>query len=43
MPHKSLRYSGEIRDARMVLHLAAQVAVTTSVKDPRHDFEVKPR
>jgi CDP-paratose 2-epimerase len=31
---------GRNRDARMVLHLAAQVAVTTSVKDPRHDFEV---
>jgi CDP-paratose 2-epimerase len=28
------------RDARVVLHLAAQVAVTTSVTDPRHDFEV---
>src|SRR5262245_37208009 len=27
-------------DADAVLHLAAQVAVTTSVKDPRHDFEV---
>jgi CDP-paratose 2-epimerase len=24
----------------VVVHLAAQVAVTTSVKDPRHDFEV---
>jgi CDP-paratose 2-epimerase len=28
------------RDAAVVLHLAAQVAVTTSVSDPRHDFEV---
>ena len=28
------------RDADQVLHLAAQVAVTTSVRDPRHDFEV---
>ncbi len=28
------------RDADQVLHLAAQVAVTTSVTDPRHDFEV---
>lgn len=28
------------RDAEVVLHLAAQVAVTTSVEDPRHDFEV---
>ena len=27
-------------DADAVLHLAAQVAVTTSVSDPRHDFEV---
>ncbi len=27
-------------DADAVLHLAAQVAVTTSVQDPRHDFEV---
>jgi CDP-paratose 2-epimerase len=27
-------------DADAVLHLAAQVAVTTSVADPRHDFEV---
>jgi CDP-paratose 2-epimerase len=28
------------RDARAVVHLAAQVAVTTSVTNPRHDFEV---
>jgi len=28
------------RDAAVVLHLAAQVAVTTSVVNPRHDFEV---
>lgn len=27
-------------DADVVLHLAAQVAVTTSVTEPRHDFEV---
>lgn len=27
-------------DADCVLHLAAQVAVTTSVKDPRDDFEI---
>lgn len=27
------------RDAEVVLHLAGQVAVTTSVTDPRHDFE----
>ena len=28
------------READVVVHLAAQVAVTTSVQDPRHDFEV---
>jgi CDP-paratose 2-epimerase len=28
------------RDANVVLHLAAQVAVTTSVVDPRTDFEI---
>ncbi|MGH7986177.1 MAG: GDP-mannose 4,6-dehydratase [Candidatus Binataceae bacterium] len=28
------------RDAGLILHLAAQVAVTTSVADPRLDFEV---
>lgn len=31
---------GRNADADCVLHLAAQVAVTTSVADPRHDFEV---
>jgi CDP-paratose 2-epimerase len=30
----------EHRDAGQILHLAAQVAVTTSVTDPRDDFEV---
>jgi CDP-paratose 2-epimerase len=30
----------EHKDVDAVLHLAAQVAVTTSVTDPRHDFEV---
>jgi len=30
----------EHRDADLILHLAAQVAVTTSVIDPRTDFEV---
>ena len=30
----------EHKDATAVLHLAAQVAVTTSVTNPRHDFEV---
>jgi CDP-paratose 2-epimerase len=41
-----VRDSGELarvfrqhRDADRVLHLAAQVAVTTSVDSPRHDFE----
>lgn len=28
------------RDASLILHLAAQVAVTTSVIDPREDFEI---
>jgi len=28
------------RDADVILHLAAQVAVTTSVSDPRTDFEI---
>ena len=27
-------------DADIIYHLASQVAVTTSVQDPRHDFEV---
>jgi CDP-paratose 2-epimerase len=27
-------------DTEVVVHLAAQVAVTTSVTEPRHDFEV---
>jgi CDP-paratose 2-epimerase len=29
-----------VRHATEVYHLAAQVAVTTSISDPRHDFEV---
>ncbi len=32
--------SAALRDAEVVAHLAAQVAVTSSVSDPRHDFEV---
>jgi CDP-paratose 2-epimerase len=28
------------QDAEVIVHLAAQVAVTTSVTEPRHDFEV---
>jgi CDP-paratose 2-epimerase len=42
-----IRQAGELanlfrehRDANRVLHLAAQVAVTTSVTDPREDFEI---
>ncbi len=31
---------GEHRDAGQILHLAGQVAVTTSVSDPRDDFEI---
>ena len=34
------RVFGQHRDADQVLHLAAQVAVTTSVTNPREDFEV---
>ncbi len=32
--------SSAIQGAELVLHLAAQVAVTTSVVDPRTDFEI---
>jgi CDP-paratose 2-epimerase len=32
-----------VRNARRVVHLAAQVAVTTSLVDPLHDFEVNAR
>jgi CDP-paratose 2-epimerase len=35
-----LRTFREHADAEVVLHLAAQVAVTTSIVDPRSDFEV---
>lgn len=31
------------RDASFVVHLAAQIAVTTSVRDPVHDFEINAR
>jgi CDP-paratose 2-epimerase len=34
------RTFAEIGDVKAVLHFAAQVAVTSSVSDPRHDFEV---
>lgn len=34
------RIFDEHRDAERVLHLAGQVAVTTSVEDPRSDFDV---
>lgn len=36
--HEQLREVA--RDADVIFHLAAQVAVTTSVDDPRHDFMV---
>src|SRR5690349_22147491 len=32
-----------VRDAQAVLHLAAQVAVTSSVEDPLGDFEINAR
>ncbi len=32
--------AGRIQGADVVLHLASQVAVTTSVSDPREDFEI---
>jgi CDP-paratose 2-epimerase len=38
--HDIGRLFREHRDADRVLHLAAQVAVTTSVKNPREDFEI---
>jgi CDP-paratose 2-epimerase len=31
---------GAVKDADVIVHLAAQVAVTTSVQNPREDFEV---
>jgi len=34
------RLRAAVADADVVYHLASQVAVTTSVTDPRHDFEV---
>jgi CDP-paratose 2-epimerase len=33
------RIAGAARDADVIVHLAGQVAVTTSVTNPRHDFE----
>ncbi|HSN53292.1 MAG TPA: GDP-mannose 4,6-dehydratase [Candidatus Sulfomarinibacteraceae bacterium] len=43
LPH-DVRDAGALahaaRGADVIVHLAAQVAVTTSVADPRHDFEV---
>lgn len=36
--NQSLRSA--LRDAHQVFHFAAQVAVTTSLDDPRHDFDV---
>ncbi|HEY57000.1 MAG TPA: NAD-dependent epimerase/dehydratase family protein [Anaerolineae bacterium] len=32
--------TAQVREADVVVHLAAQVAVTTSVRDPRLDFEI---
>ncbi len=37
------RLAGAVREASAVFHLAAQVAVTTSLEDPLHDFEVNAR
>lgn len=34
------RLVASVRDADVVVHLASQVAVTTSVLDPRQDFEI---
>lgn len=34
------RLASSLRTADVVIHLAGQVAVTTSVANPRHDFEV---
>ena len=38
--HETQQLFQEHRDAGLVLHLAGQVAVTTSVVDPRTDFEI---
>jgi CDP-paratose 2-epimerase len=42
--HKDIRDAGELRTAAktadVIVHLAAQVAVTTSVHEPREDFEI---
>jgi len=35
--------SDAVRDAQAVFHMAAQVAVTTSLADPREDFEINIR
>ncbi len=32
--------AAQVQQADVVVHLASQVAVTTSVQNPRHDFEV---
>jgi CDP-paratose 2-epimerase len=37
------RLGRRVREATAVFHLAAQVAVTTSLEDPLHDFEVNAR
>ena len=38
-PEAVTRALGEHGDVQAIFHLSAQVAVTTSVRDPRHDFE----
>ena len=37
--HQDPRFAAAVEEAGVVVHLAAQVAVTTSVQDPRHDFD----
>ncbi len=34
------KFSPHLKDSKLVLHLAAQVAVTTSVTNPREDFKI---
>ncbi len=38
--HDTNKLQKLVKDVNMVLHLAAQVAVTTSVDNPREDFEI---
>ncbi len=39
----SIEVDRAVRDANEIYHFAAQVAVTTSIADPRHDFDVNLR